>query len=351
MNNCPNCGKELQPGFSFCPSCGFDLRNESERTDNLEINDETFHGEISDDVSSEKADNSRTVQFAICDICGEETEPDTGYCKSCGAKLTGNEEKVARVVAYPETPVKKAETPRVIKTAPDQKKVRENRNKDNRNKPAAARENIRKENKTGNVRSGEIKSSTPQGAKSLSTANIIVLIIAVLALGLVVLEIAGVFDSKPAATANNAGVQNPNASPQISLEALEQINNLEAAVKQDTTNLTSVLQLAHTLNDAGFFERAINYYRMYLRANPSNADVQVDMGVCYFELKKYDQAINIMKKGLAIDPNHQIAHFNLGIVNLSAGNVDSAKIWWQKAVQLNPNSDIGKRAKELLETH
>ena len=75
------------------------------------------------------------------------------------------------------------------------------------------------------------------------------------------------------------------------------------------------------------------------------------MGVCYYNLRNFDNAIAEMSKALEYAPKHQIGHLNLGIVNLSAGNVQKAKEWLQKAVELDPNSDAGQRAKELLNSH
>ncbi len=112
-----------------------------------------------------------------------------------------------------------------------------------------------------------------------------------------------------------------------------------------------LLQLAHAQNDAGFYDKAISNYQKYLKSNPSDADARVDMGVCYFSLKDYKNAISAMKEALKYKPKHQIAHLNLGIVNLAAGNVEESKKWLQKAVDIDPNSDVGKKAKEILQSH
>ena len=110
-------------------------------------------------------------------------------------------------------------------------------------------------------------------------------------------------------------------------------------------------KLAHLLNDSGFFNKAIEKYKLYLQKFPDNADMRVDMGVCYFEMKQFDMAISQMKEALKYQPTHQIAHLNIGVVNYSAGNIDEAMNWWRKAVELDPDSPYGKRAKELIETN
>ena len=99
------------------------------------------------------------------------------------------------------------------------------------------------------------------------------------------------------------------------------------------------------------FESAIINYKTYLEKNPSDADARVDMGVCYFSLKNYNEAISEMKKAVQYSPKHQLAYINLGIVSMSAGSSDDAKKFWQKAVDLDPGSENGLKAKELLESH
>ena len=84
---------------------------------------------------------------------------------------------------------------------------------------------------------------------------------------------------------------------------------------------------------------------------PRDADARVDMGVCYYNLGDFNTAITEMETALKYNPHHQIALLNLGIVNLSAGNLEKSKEWLEKAVNENPNTDVGKRAKELLESH
>jgi len=102
-------------------------------------------------------------------------------------------------------------------------------------------------------------------------------------------------------------------------------------------------------NDGGFYQKAIDKYKVYLKSNPKAADVIVDMGVCYFNLGKNQEAIDNFKKGIEINPKHQIAHLNMGVVyNSGMNNKTEALKWWKKAVELDPSSDIGKRAQDFL---
>jgi len=139
--------------------------------------------------------------------------------------------------------------------------------------------------------------------------------------------------------------------PSVDINKLNEINKLEDIVKSNPTNHEALLSLGHLLNDNGFYDRAIDKYETYLKGHADNVDVIVDMGVCYFELKQYDQAIKVIKSALVINPKHQIANFNLGIVNLANNNSAEAKLWWQKARDIDPNTNIGKKAEELLKSN
>ncbi|MDP4172830.1 MAG: tetratricopeptide repeat protein [Bacteroidota bacterium] len=330
---CPKCNFEVDSGHNFCPSCGYDLRE--------------LRSKVQEDLNQQAINdgNTRSDNYVLCDVCGEETKVNTGYCQSCGAKLSGREHSLgsdidrtaAKADSVDENEFEKKSFAKkddsTISGQKQQKTI----------KPSAASPKAKIDKK---VNSGNLSQ------KSLKPINIGIFIIALVALGVAILYFTGVFDSpKDRSKEIITQDQQQQSGSKISLDDLQKINDLESAVKKDTTNYSSILELAHRLNDSGFYERAIPYYRMYLRANPKNVDVLVDLGVCFFELKQFDNAKAVMKKGWNINPRHQIANFNLGIVNFSAGQLDSAKIWWRRAIEIDPNSEIGKKSKELLDSH
>lgn|GEM_PF-1061473 len=300
--NCPSCGFNLKKEYRFCPACG------------TEVTMTTF-----------SEPESASQKLVICEICGEENEESSLHCSSCGAKL--NKEEV----------IEKPISPDVSKR---EEKVNKERQSVKQREPAKEKEVYKKANKPQHQT--EKNSST-----GISKTNMILLIAGLLLLGYVILDLSGVFDEPEHSHVNNAGTEGSS----INLAEVESINQLEKQVLADTSKIDMVLQLAHKLGDSGFHDRAIKYYEMYLRQDPDNADVNVDLGVVHFELKQFSKAKNRMMKGLKINPSHQIAHFNIGVVNSSEGKLDSAKIWWQKAVNINPATDIGRRAQELLNSH
>jgi len=195
-------------------------------------------------------------------------------------------------------------------------------------------------------------SGANNGSKSISNTQLLIIMVGIVLVGIIILYFSGTFD-KPNFVqhnanqqTNNQNFQNQQAGPD--LNSIQEIASLEKEYDKNPKNFDTLLRLAHLLNDSRFFERAIKEYTTYLKKFPKKADVWVDMGVCYYNLKEHSKAIEIMKKAIKINPNHQIANFNLGIVNFDFGKKEEALKWWKKAVAINPNSRIGKKAQELL---
>lgn len=221
--------------------------------------------------------------------------------------------------------------------------------------------NIKSANKHDETKSAKSSNSTfksnpreasfSETAKGLSTGKIIGIFAGITGALLLILFLAGVFETPSVKPPVQTEVNQNNQSPGVDLNSMQQMQELQTQINNNPGNMQLILQLAHLKNDSGMPEQAIALYKQYLEKNPKDADVRVDMGVCYFTLKNYPTAISEMKEALKYKPDHQIAHLNLGIVNFAAGNPAESKEWLKKAVDLNPNTDVGKRAQELLNSH
>lgn len=135
------------------------------------------------------------------------------------------------------------------------------------------------------------------------------------------------------------------------LQFPSEIQELESSVAANPDDMSLTLQLANSLHDGLFYEKAIPYYKAYLMMNPKDANARVDLGICYKELGNFTEAENEMKTALHYVPNHLNAHFNLGIVYLSEGNIQESNIWFKRTVALDPTSEVGKQAQQLLTQH
>jgi len=146
---------------------------------------------------------------------------------------------------------------------------------------------------------------------------------------------------------------------------MEEVRRLQDAIRANPGDAAAVLQLANQLHDMGRSEPgmlngAIDAYRHYLGLKPKDPDARVDLGICYFELGRVDSAERtrlfeaaVREMGTAIkeSPSHQPAAFNLGVVHLFMGDTEKSTRWFRKAVEIAPESELGKRAKNLLEQH
>jgi TolA-binding protein len=312
-NFCAECGSDVNKKFKFCPECGTknssSNQNDAIGTENTTLNDPTYN---------------KTVEIIICENCGDENPSDNEVCNGCGINLEGT--VIQKTVEVKKPLTDRAETPQPKKSAEPQK--------------------VKKKKKTKPTNKVE-----PQKEEKEFDTKKIYLIVAVISIFiLIILFSSGVFDTN-VTTLNTDVTPNQSTGSGIDLGSLQNINNLEAKLNANPDDTETLLELAHLKNDSGFYDKAIPLYQRYLKKIPENADARIDMGVCLYNLGDYDNAIKEMKKALEYEPKHQIGHLNLGVVNLTAGNVDVAKGWFQKAVDIGPDTDVGKRAKELLNSH
>jgi len=312
-NFCAECGSNLNEDFKFCPECGAKI-----------ISTDQNYPFGKDQTTPGDSSNKKSVEIIVCENCGDENPSDNEICDGCGIKLTG-------AVIQKEVEVIEPVTKKVVKPHP---------------KRSAEQQKVRKKKKTKPT-----KKEVPQKEEKEFDTKKIYLIIAVISIFiLIILFSSGVFDSS-VTTVNTKVNPNQSSGSGIDLGSLQKINNLEAKLNANPDDTKTLLELAHLNNDSGFYDKAIPLYQRYLQKFPEDADARIDMGVCMYNLSDFDNAIIEMKKALEYEPNHQIGHLNLGVVNLTLGNSDEAKKWLQKAYDLGPETDVGKRAKELLNSH
>jgi tetratricopeptide (TPR) repeat protein len=148
-------------------------------------------------------------------------------------------------------------------------------------------------------------------------------------------------------------------------ETTPEIDKLQQVVDSNPEDSGSLLRLAnllqdHAASDKRLLPRAIDAYKKYLGVNPSSENPRVDLGICYFEVSKIDSlhsqrflqlARQEMEAVYKANPKHQAAAYNLGIVSLSAGGTTESAEWFRRAMEINPDSELGHRAKRLLEQH
>lgn len=312
-NFCAECGSNLNENFKFCPECGAKI-----------ISTDQHYTIEKDQTTPGDPPHKKSVELLICENCGDENPSDNEVCDGCGIKLAGN-------VIQKEVEAIEPVTKRVVKPHP---------------KRSAELQKVKKKKKTKPTK----KEVLQKEEKEFDTKKIYLIIAVISIFTVIILFSSGVFDSG-VNTVDTSINPNQSSGSGIDLGSLQKINNLEAKLNANPGDTKTLLELAHLNNDSGFYDKAIPLYQRYLQKFPEDADARIDMGVCMYNLSDFDNAIIQMKKALEYEPNHQIGHLNLGVVNLTLGNSEKAKEWFQKAYDLGPETDIGKRAKELLNSH
>ena len=242
-----------------------------------------------------------------CAVCGTENEIKNQFCDGCGAKLSA-----------PSTQKK------------DSNDLREDKSKNTSGKKKESEKNVNKK-------------------KAIDTTKLSYVVVILVVIGGAILYFSGAFDQPTVSKVNQ--VPHDEFHRGADLSQLQEINRLRDLVTNNPGDHQSLLHLAHLLNDSGFKPEAIKWYKQYLADHGDEADVWVDMGVCYFDMNDFDNAVKAMKKGIELEPKHQIAHFNLGIVNYTKGSLNEAVSWWNKAIEINPSNDIASKARELIKTN
>lgn len=245
-----------------------------------------------------------------CDVCGHENSGVGAYCESCGARLSFSPQ--------PKSPVQQAQVPKP--TRPEKKKP------------------------------------VPKTGSRFEWWHI--------AAGISILVFAGIFIYTEITRPKPESHTHENVSPDAAA-VMKEIDKLQSAIDANPNDAAAVLRLANMLHDFSLqdprlLNRAVQAYQRYLQIDPANPDARVDLGIVYFELARVDslnarqyfgKAINEMEAVAKAHPTHQPAAFNLGIVNLHAENTEESNRWFKRAVDISPTSDLGTRAKRMLEGH
>lgn len=292
---CPECKSKLSPSDKFCPQCG---------------------GKVI--VGVENATPQAASAMLTCEVCGHENRHSGSFCEACGVKLP--QAAASPVIQSPQ----KRELPPISK-AP-------------------------------------VKRSVP--SVELQTRHYVGIALLVVVVGVFVyMEMQREIPQQ--ATQTSSPVQQSAPQTEHAKEILAAVEKLQRTVNENPNDIGSKLLLANALHDgamhdASLLPRAIDAYKAYLKEKPDDPNAKVDLGICYFELGKIDSLHSARFYAMAIDemltavkssPSHQAGAFNLGIVYLFSGNLPESNRWFKKAADLNPESDLGRRAKAILEQH
>ncbi len=156
--------------------------------------------------------------------------------------------------------------------------------------------------------------------------------------------------NKPAPEAMGGNPANNPANMAQMQGVFQQIDSLRAALKANPQDTSAMLILGQMYEIASRFDEAKKYYTQYLDINPDNIDVQMRVANIYFNQKDFTKAESTLKKVLAKQPKNAYALYNYALTLHLLGNIDGAIAHWEKAIAIDPNGEIGRQAKQAIET-
>jgi tetratricopeptide (TPR) repeat protein len=117
-----------------------------------------------------------------------------------------------------------------------------------------------------------------------------------------------------------------------------------------------MINQAITAHQEGRLEEAERLYRSILKKQPTNLDINNNLGVLLHNLRRLDEAEASYRKAIELKPDYVEAHSNLGVVLKDLNKFDEAEASYRKAIELKPdyeeallNLDMLVRDKNLLD--
>jgi tetratricopeptide (TPR) repeat protein len=118
------------------------------------------------------------------------------------------------------------------------------------------------------------------------------------------------------------------------------IESLNTALELDPTFKEAINLLVYTHADLGNYEKAIEYIKTYVSANPNEANPYDSMGDLYFKMGDFDNAIGSYNKAVEIKPGF-FSFWKSSIILSLREEYDRAEKWMRK--QLSDSYSVQSR--------
>jgi len=124
------------------------------------------------------------------------------------------------------------------------------------------------------------------------------------------------------------------------------IASLKRSISLNPNNADAYDVLGHILALANQTSEGIKYIKKALLLNPFPPSYYLHhLGMCYRDLKQYDEAITAFKKSIQIQPDNMLARIGLIATYVYSGQEDKAYELALEVLKLNPNFSVGKYVK------
>jgi cytochrome c-type biogenesis protein CcmH/NrfG len=155
----------------------------------------------------------------------------------------------------------------------------------------------------------------------------------------------------PQGTATQSQPTQPQLTPEQQKAMIDQaVAPLLATLKNNPGDFNTLVQVANLYFDGRQYPEAIQYYRLAVKSQPTNADLLTDLGTSIWYTGDADGAIAEFQTALKYRPDHPGTLFNLGIVRWQ-GKLDpkGAVQAWEQLLKLNPNYPEKQQVQEYID--
>lgn len=142
--------------------------------------------------------------------------------------------------------------------------------------------------------------------------------------------------------ANKIAGPSEESQRKSSVDRVEEIKLLKAALEKDPNDLPTRIELGNAYFDSDRHQKAIDVYSKALAIDPKNPDVRTDLGIMYRNVKQFDKAIEAFRQAAQDQPMHINSRFNLGIVlKYDKNDLQGAIQAWEEFLKLESLLDPG----------
>ncbi len=125
---------------------------------------------------------------------------------------------------------------------------------------------------------------------------------------------------------------------------------LESMWKQHPDHAPIALQLGNLYSAQGENEKALRFYREFLKldTSASGSEVRLDVARSLFALGKPDEAKAELQWILQRDPDHAGALYNMGAIEANTGHFQAAREYWDRLITKHPSDTLALFAAQSL---
>ena len=117
---------------------------------------------------------------------------------------------------------------------------------------------------------------------------------------------------------------------------LKSAESVSSAVNTDQKRAFDLYVSGKNRFEGGDAPGAIESYLQSIKLEPGSAEVHLNLGHAYLQLKKDRDAVNAFKQSIKLNPNVAEAHYGSGFVNFRLGRFRDAADAFKKATTLEP---------------